>query len=88
MSIEEGAEVHCRTRVVQLVLLGLGQFGDHLEDTVLIGVNARQVDFAPVHRALEVQRFRVLCDDHIFFGDDYVVRRGVHAVVALSPDLH
>ena len=31
IGVEEGAEVHCRTRVVQLVLLGLDQFGDRLE---------------------------------------------------------
>ena len=31
IGVEEGAEVHYRTRVVQLVLLGLGQFGDRLE---------------------------------------------------------
>ena len=31
IGVEKGAEVHCRTRVVQLVLLGLGQFGDRLE---------------------------------------------------------
>ena len=54
---------------------------------MLIGVKARQVDFAPIHRALEVQRFGVVHDYHVRFGD-YVVRRGVHAVVALSPDLH
>ena len=87
IGVEEGAEVLCRTRVVQLVLLGLGQFGDRLEDTLLIGVNARKVDIAPVHRALEVQSFCVVRDDHVFFDDD-VVRRGVHLVVALSPDLH
>ena len=33
IGVEEGAEVHCRTRVVQLLLLGLGQLGDRLEDT-------------------------------------------------------
>ena len=87
IGVEEGAEVHCRTCVVQLLLLGLCQFGDRVEDTVLIGVNARQVDFAPVHRALEVQRFGVVRDDHVLFGD-YIVRRGVHPVVALSPHLH
>ena len=42
IGVKEGAEVHCRPRVVQLILLGLGQFGNRLEDTVLIGVNARQ----------------------------------------------
>ena len=31
IKVNEGAEVHCRTHVVQLVLLGLGQFGNHLE---------------------------------------------------------
>ena len=31
IGVEEGAEADCRTRVVQLVLLSLGQFGDRLE---------------------------------------------------------
>ena len=50
-------------------------------------MNARQVDDAPVRRALQVQRLGVVLDYHVLFGD-YVARRGVHAVVARSPDLY
>ena len=33
IGVEEGAEVDCRTRAVQLVLLSLGQFADRVENT-------------------------------------------------------